>query len=191
MRSDWIDGSATFTTVLSSMIMNRAKHMEPSVHHLRFCSVIARRRVIGVPPLRAVARDLGTRQDLVERVAELAPLGDGEAVQHLLEGLDARRDQPLHQAVALLGGAHALHAAVDRVLGALDDAALDERLDRAARGGEGDAEPVRDVLDRQLAGSCATSISALNCVNVSSRSETSRRKSESPVDQAKRKKPSS
>ena len=31
-----MDGSATFTTVLSSMIMNSAKHMAASVHHLWF-----------------------------------------------------------------------------------------------------------------------------------------------------------
>src|SRR3954470_1687605 len=37
-RSFWIDGSATFTTVLSSMIMNSAKHMAASVHHLRLPS---------------------------------------------------------------------------------------------------------------------------------------------------------
>jgi hypothetical protein len=48
-RSFWIDGKATFTTVLSSMIMKRAKLIAPSVHHLRFCSVIARRRVIAGP----------------------------------------------------------------------------------------------------------------------------------------------
>jgi len=41
-RSLSIDGSATLTTVLSSMIMNSAKHMAPSVHHLRFASVIRR-----------------------------------------------------------------------------------------------------------------------------------------------------
>ena len=35
-RSALIAGSATFTTVLSSMIMKRAKHSAPSVHHLRF-----------------------------------------------------------------------------------------------------------------------------------------------------------
>ena len=32
----WIDGSATFTIVLSSMIMKSAKHMAKSVHHLWF-----------------------------------------------------------------------------------------------------------------------------------------------------------
>ncbi len=31
-----MDGSATFTTVLSSMIMNRPNATAPSVHHLRF-----------------------------------------------------------------------------------------------------------------------------------------------------------
>src|ERR671936_424625 len=37
MRSSrWIAGSATFTTVLSSMIMKSAKHSAPSVHHFRF-----------------------------------------------------------------------------------------------------------------------------------------------------------
>jgi hypothetical protein len=39
-RSSWIDGRATFTTVLSSMIMNIAKHIAPSVHHFAFASVI-------------------------------------------------------------------------------------------------------------------------------------------------------
>jgi hypothetical protein len=33
-RSRWMLGSATFTTVLSSMIMNSAKHIADSVHHL-------------------------------------------------------------------------------------------------------------------------------------------------------------
>jgi hypothetical protein len=39
-RSRWIDGSATFTTVLSSIIMNSAKHIAPSVHHLELSSVM-------------------------------------------------------------------------------------------------------------------------------------------------------
>ena len=38
--SRWIEGSATFTTVLSSITMNSAKHIAPSVHHLRLSSVI-------------------------------------------------------------------------------------------------------------------------------------------------------
>ena len=35
-RSRWIDGTATFTTVLSSMIMNSPTATAPSVHHFRF-----------------------------------------------------------------------------------------------------------------------------------------------------------
>src|SRR5213592_2933001 len=43
-RSFWIDGSATFTTVLSSMIMNRPIATATSVHHLRFSGVNSRAR---------------------------------------------------------------------------------------------------------------------------------------------------
>ena len=46
-RLRWMDGSATFTTVLSSMIMNSAKHIAPSVHHLRLSSVRRRRSGTG------------------------------------------------------------------------------------------------------------------------------------------------
>src|SRR5438093_4899488 len=38
-RSFWIDGSATFTTVLSSMIMNRPTATAASVHHFLFSGV--------------------------------------------------------------------------------------------------------------------------------------------------------
>src|SRR5436189_3908571 len=57
-RSFWIDGSATFTTVLSSMIMNRAKHMAASVHHLRLSS-FSRRRSGTAEASYLVARDDG------------------------------------------------------------------------------------------------------------------------------------
>ena len=43
-RSRWIDGSETFTTVLSSITMNSAKHIAPSVHQRLFCSVTRRCR---------------------------------------------------------------------------------------------------------------------------------------------------
>ena len=45
-----MDGSATFTTVLSSMIMNRAKHIAASVHQRRLSSLtkrVRRRAVMG------------------------------------------------------------------------------------------------------------------------------------------------
>jgi hypothetical protein len=45
-RSRWIDGSATFTTVLSSMIMKRANASAPSVHHLRFSSAKTLARIV-------------------------------------------------------------------------------------------------------------------------------------------------
>ena len=37
-RSAWIDGSATFTTVLSSMIMNSPNETDASVSHFLFSS---------------------------------------------------------------------------------------------------------------------------------------------------------
>ena len=40
-RSRSIDGRATFTTVLSSMIMKRPKATAASVHHFRFSSANA------------------------------------------------------------------------------------------------------------------------------------------------------
>jgi len=43
----WIDGSATFTTVLSSITMNSAKHMAASVHQRRFSSERRMRWVTG------------------------------------------------------------------------------------------------------------------------------------------------
>src|SRR6266496_2756135 len=43
-RSFWIDGSATFTTVLSSMIMNSPTATATSVHHFRFSGVKSRAR---------------------------------------------------------------------------------------------------------------------------------------------------
>ena len=45
----WIDGSATFTTVLSSMIMNRPNETAASVSHLRFSSAKIRERIRRLP----------------------------------------------------------------------------------------------------------------------------------------------
>src|SRR5207248_8357265 len=56
-RSFWIDGSATFTTVLSSMIMNSAKHMAASVHHLRLPSF--RRMRSGIRVVSGCGREGG------------------------------------------------------------------------------------------------------------------------------------
>ncbi len=40
-KSRWIDGSATFITVLSSITMKRAKHIAASAHHLALASLIS------------------------------------------------------------------------------------------------------------------------------------------------------
>ena len=57
-RLRWIDGSATFTTVLSSMIMNSAKHIAPSAHQRRLPSfILARMRsVIACVPSHPACR---------------------------------------------------------------------------------------------------------------------------------------
>ena len=47
-RSRSIDGSATFTTVLSSMIMNSPNATAASVHHFLFSS--AKIRALTLPP---------------------------------------------------------------------------------------------------------------------------------------------
>src|SRR6187431_2419757 len=49
-RSRWIDGSATFTTVLSSMIMNSPNDTAASVHHCLFSSVTSRARICTTSP---------------------------------------------------------------------------------------------------------------------------------------------
>src|SRR3954470_18659694 len=96
-RSRWIEGSATFTTVLSSMIMNSAKHIAASVHQRRLPSFRRRRsanrrgsprggcprsgaggRSRGGAPLGSVGRDLVASDDGGEGVEELAPLRPGE-----------------------------------------------------------------------------------------------------------------
>ena len=50
-----IDGSATFTTVLSSMIMKRPTETAASVHHFLF-SGVTRRALIRSPSLKVSAR---------------------------------------------------------------------------------------------------------------------------------------
>src|SRR5919204_4349309 len=54
-----MDGSATFTTVLSSMIMNRPKETAASVHHFRFSGAkacAAMRALTRRDPLSRLAR---------------------------------------------------------------------------------------------------------------------------------------
>ena len=90
-RSRWIEGSATFTTVLSSMIMNSAKHIAASVHQRR----------LGPAPLAgeghalaaAVGRVLLARDELAlhEPVHRAADRGEGREAELVAEGLDRER----------------------------------------------------------------------------------------------------
>src|SRR3954447_8692956 len=63
--SCWIDGSATFTTVLSSMIMNSPTATATRVHHLRFSGVNSRARISErlehAPPPTSVAYPYASR----------------------------------------------------------------------------------------------------------------------------------
>src|SRR4051794_34714952 len=121
-RSFWIDGSATFTTVLSSMIMNSAKHMAASVHHLRLPS--CRRRRSGIRGLlvcvlagagadRAGAahrRDILARDDRLERLRKRVALRFGERLRELLEAGEAEVDQPAGELERFVGGLDRLGA---------------------------------------------------------------------------------
>src|SRR5437764_15273650 len=75
-RSFWIDGSATFTTVLSSMIMNRAKHIAASGHHVRLPSFRRMRSGIRVLTGRAggACGDVLARHDRIECRGEVRAL---------------------------------------------------------------------------------------------------------------------
>jgi selenocysteine lyase/cysteine desulfurase len=77
-RLRWIDGSATFTTVLSSMIMNRAKATAPSVHHFLFSLSRIRARIAASEKL------------VVTRLATACRTRQAEAVLAPSEYADAR-----------------------------------------------------------------------------------------------------
>src|SRR5213596_3626608 len=84
-RSFWIEGSATFTTVLSSMIMNSAKHMAASVHHLRLSSFRRMRSGMGgvLSGGDAQRRDVIARDDRSEGFGEVGALRVRERAHEL------------------------------------------------------------------------------------------------------------
>src|SRR3954469_13338862 len=153
-RSFWIEGSATFTTVLSSMIMNRAKHIAASVHHLRFPS--CRRRRSGIRVLSGCERegggarghDLVAAHDRFERRREVRALLGGEGLDELLDAAESQLEQAVHELTTGVGDAHGLHPAVLRVLGARDELALDEAVDCTAHRGQREPEAVSQRLER-------------------------------------------
>src|SRR5207253_2485006 len=96
-RSRWIGGSATFTTVLSSMIMNSAKHMAASVHHLRLCSVRRMRSGMRVLSGGAQRRDVLARDDGGEGCGESRALLIGERRDEVGYGRYAQFDEAVHE----------------------------------------------------------------------------------------------
>src|SRR3954471_13432753 len=145
-RSFWIDGSATFTTVLSSMTMNRAKHMAASVHHLRLPS--CRRMRSGMRGVLSACGGKGAGHDRLQHRGELAALLRLEACDEVVDAADAHLEQALRDRTTLGGQFDELAAAVLRVLRPRDEPALEQAVDRAAGSGEGDAELVAERLDR-------------------------------------------
>src|SRR3954452_540934 len=123
-RSRWIDGSATFTTVLSSMIMNRAKHMAASVHHLRLSSFRRMRSGMsgGVLSEDAERRDVLARADRSEGLGELASLLRAQGLDEVCDAGDAQVDEAGGLLAGAVGCAHCLEPAVARALGACHEA---------------------------------------------------------------------
>src|SRR4051794_33212439 len=143
-RSALIAGSATFTTVLSIMIMKRAKHSAPSVHHLRFSSakIFARTR----PPCSrklACTRLARTSQSVkayaCPRGGDLASGGSDPRAHERAAARAQARLRRLRLAGALLAGrAGALLARSDRRHAARVLASLGRGSRRVARAGVGD-----------------------------------------------------
>src|SRR3954447_706771 len=151
LRSRWIDGSATFTTVLSSMIMKSAKHMAPRVHHLRLPSWRRMRSGIG-GVLGGGGRGEGGGviggHDGQERLGESLAVGGVDRRDEVLDAGNAQLEHVLCDLAAGVGERDLLDAAVVRVLGAGHEAALEEAVDRAAGSGHREAVVVGERLDR-------------------------------------------
>src|SRR3954452_24705554 len=150
-RSRWIEGSATFTTVLSSMIMNSAKHMAASVHHLRLSSF--RRMRSGIWQLRVLSgdaqrRDVLARDDGGECGGEALALVVAEGLYEVGDAGDAKLDQAACLLASPVGRPHGLVAPVLLVLGPRDEAALDQAVDGAAHGRHREAHLVGDRRER-------------------------------------------
>src|SRR3954451_20350195 len=143
-RSFWIDGSATFTTVLSSMIMNRAKHMAASVHHLRLPSFRRMRSGTG----GVLSGDSG--DDGGEGIGEVGALLVRQRAHELGDAGQPQLHQVIDQLVRRRGRTDRFEAAVLHVLLARHELAVHEAVDRAADGGEGEADRVCDGLERRL-----------------------------------------
>src|SRR5947207_3415800 len=85
-----IDGSATFTTVLSSMIMKSPNETAASVHHLRF-SGVKRRAFTNVSPCLASTKLVHTRLASTNRSGQTTTLRAGQPCGEA-RGADGNRD---------------------------------------------------------------------------------------------------
>src|SRR3954452_14911424 len=126
-RSRWIDGSATFTTVLSSMIMNSAKHMAASVHHLRLSSF---RR------MRSGTCDLPARDYGGEGACQVSAFPGAQGLDEVGDAGHACLHEVVGERAPLARRGHGLVATVLQVLRARHEATLHEAVDRAAHGGQ-------------------------------------------------------
>src|SRR4051812_1233147 len=117
-RSFWIDGSATFTTVLSSMIMNRAKHMAASGHHLRLPSWRRMRSGTG----GVLSGDAG--DDRGQGIGEVGALLVRQRAHELGDAGEPQLHQVIDQLMRFAGRAHRLQAPILRVLLARDEVAV-------------------------------------------------------------------
>src|SRR3954452_1220344 len=141
LKLRWMEGSATFTTVLSSITMASAKHMANSVHQRRLSSVSRSRSVTSGDPF----------DDGEECGVEAVPLVRRELVPERLERLEACADHPVDDGAADVGERDEPRAPVRGGLAARDVAPLDEPVDRPGGGWERQAEAGGDVLDGVLA----------------------------------------
>src|SRR3954447_2188586 len=138
----WIDGSATFTTVMSSSSMKIATQTETSVHHFRSMSGTIGARPASpqsVPTLARMQEVLDVSNEVAAELAGMAGSDDGvldalrdrlqctvrlRANQLTLAGDDAHVQaarEVIDELVELVEGGHQIGGhTVDAVLGALD-----------------------------------------------------------------------
>src|SRR4051794_38670180 len=138
----WIDGSATFTTVMSSSSMKIATQTETSVHHFRSMSGTISARPASpqsVPTLAPMQEVLDVSNEVAAELAGLAGSSDGvldalrdrlqctvrlRGNQLTLDGDDAHVQaarEVIDELVELVEGGHQIGGhTVDAVLGALD-----------------------------------------------------------------------
>src|SRR3954465_3631534 len=88
--------------------------------------------------------------DRAQGRGEPLALGVGQRGRERLEAGEAALVEPRERRIPRGGVAQALHPAVVRVLAAVHEAALDERVDCAAGAGQGQPKTLSELLDRQL-----------------------------------------